>query len=82
MAGALFIIMEWLRMRHWPSAVIEGLRMWGFMAISLFTIWFAVNVEDAIARIGIALVSPIIAALIVNNSYMVLRQRLTGKKNQ
>jgi len=56
--------------------------MWGFMAISLFTIWFAVNVEDAIARIGIALVSPIIAALIVNNSYMVLRQRLTGKKNQ
>ncbi len=72
--GLLFVLAEQFRLKSWKHAAIEGARIWGFMAISILTIWLAFLARDRELVIGIGLISPIVAALIVNNSYLALRR--------
>lgn len=72
--GLLFLFVEQRRL-SWASASIEAFRLWAFMAISVLTVWTAVRAEAPEVQIGIALVSPVFAALLVNNIYLALRQR-------
>lgn len=79
--GVFFFAAEWLRIRkatkrpfHW--AFLEGLRMWGFVAISIASIWLALRSDSATARISYGVLAPVLAALIFNNLHIVLQKRL------
>lgn len=72
----VFVGLEWFRLRSWALAAIEGFRIWGFMAISLLTIWLAFLSPDSATRILLGLVSPILAAMLINNLYLALHRRL------
>ncbi|OYY65132.1 hypothetical protein [Sphingomonas sp. 28-62-11] len=72
----VFVAVEWFRLKSWAQAAIEGFRIWGFMAISLLTIWLAFLLPDSVTRIWLGLVSPIVAAMLINNLYLALHRRL------
>jgi hypothetical protein len=46
------------------------------MAVSILSIWVALQISDPILRIGVGLLAPVTAALLFNNAYVVMRRRL------
>jgi hypothetical protein len=77
----LFLVAEKVRIQRWSFAAVESFRVWGFMAISIFSIWLALGAADMIVRIAIGLLSPVAAALIVNNSYLALHRFVRKSPN-
>lgn len=74
----LFVMLERVRLKGWIAAGMEGFRIWGFMAASVLTIWLAFSLTDNVSRIGLALTSPILAGMLVNNGYLAMRRRYDG----
>jgi hypothetical protein len=78
----LFFLIERLRFgsgdlpRPTQRAAIEGLRFWAVVAASEGIVWSAVNSGESVARVAIAALGPIVAALIVNNAYAAAHRAL------
>lgn len=73
-AGVAFLVIERLRLSTSLGAALEAYRLWGLMALSVLSFWVAGRLGEPVTLVGVAIVTPIASALLINNSYDWLRR--------
>ena len=85
--GAFFATVEYARLKpstlHRSSwAMLEGIRMWGFIAITETAIWYALRNRETAVWIALGVLAPVAAALIFNNLHIFLHRKMVSERAQ
>jgi hypothetical protein len=84
--ACFFAIAEWLRLlkneRRIARALLEGVRMFGFIACAQLGIWYALRNPNPEVWIACGVLIPVASSLIFNNLHIFLHRRLIVDRQQ
>jgi hypothetical protein len=79
--GTVFGLIEYIRLKRLTKsrvtwALLEALRLWGFVAVSEAAIWYALRDPQPLVWITCGVLAPIAASLVFNNLHVALHKTL------
>ncbi len=79
-SGIVFFVAEFIRLKRFSFAALEGVRFGAFISFAELTVWLAVVSNDSVARVGIVAVGTILAAIVINNAYVIAYRALADDR--